>query len=110
MPLKIYYLDDEKDLCEIFSEYFELDGFEISTFIDATEAIKACGLNPPDLFIIDFRLTDTTGVKVAHAVDENIPKILVTGELSLDDSTMFDHVILKPHHIEEIEKVIDNYK
>lgn len=110
MPLKVYYLDDEIELCEIFSEYFELDGLDITTFIDATEAIQACNLNPPDLFIIDFRLTDTTGAKVALAIEENIPKILVTGELSLDDSSMFTQVILKPNHLLEIEKIINGYQ
>ena len=109
MSLKVYYLDDEEDLCEIFSEYFELDGITVSTFTDAAEAIQACSVNPPDLFIIDFRLADTNGVKVALAVDKDIPKILVTGELTINDSTMFDHVILKPHHLQGIEEVIGNY-
>ena len=110
MALNIYYLDDEVDLCEIFSEYFESDDMEITTFIDATEAIEACKKKAPDVFIIDYRLADTTGVEVALAVDKAIPKILVTGELAINDSTMFNDVVLKPHHLEGIENIIDNYK
>ena len=41
MPLKIYYLDDEPDLLEIFTDTFSSDSIKVTTFSDALPAIDA---------------------------------------------------------------------
>ena len=107
MKLNIYYLDDEKTLCEIFEEFFSTDTIHVKTFTDADVAIKACSELPPDILFIDMRLTGTTGDKVAQRVSENITKILVTGDLTYNSEYQFSDVISKPLDVEQIEKILN---
>ncbi len=44
---------------------------------------------PPDIMFIDYRLADTSGDRVARKLDDSIEKILVTGELTLPDKSLF---------------------
>ena len=34
MALEVFYLDDEKDLCDNFVDYFSLDVFKVTTFLN----------------------------------------------------------------------------
>jgi hypothetical protein len=54
MPLKIYYLDDEEALYEIFEDYFSSEAVEV-----------------------------TTGDEVAKVMAASIPKYLITGGIRI---------------------------
>jgi DNA-binding response OmpR family regulator len=110
MRKKVYYLDDEIDLCNMFREFIETEEIEVSTFTSATVAIAACAESPPDLIIIDYRLSDTTGDVVANAIDSSIEKILVTGELEKPQHEVFSQVITKPFSLIELQSVIEKLK
>ncbi|MEW6981249.1 response regulator [Colwelliaceae bacterium 6471] len=107
--LLVYLLDDEKVLCDIFAEYFHSNMTTVHTFTDAEQAICACKEIPPDIFFIDYRLPNITGDEVAISVSESIPKILMTGDLSVEAKYKFQRVISKPYHFHEIQKVLDDY-
>lgn len=96
MSLKIIYLDDEPDLCELFSDEFSSDGVLISTFFDVQKAIDAAKTTKPDLIFIDYRLPDTNGDKVAQAMPADIPKYLITGDYSVDTHYKFNGFFAKP--------------
>jgi len=107
MRKKVYYLDDEVDLCNLFQEFIETDEIEVITFVDASAAIEKCSKMPPDLIFIDYRLADTTGDVVATIIDSRIEKILVTGELQKPEHNVFSQVISKPFRLIELQKIID---
>lgn len=109
MPLKVYYLDDECELCENFEEFFASDKVSVTTFTDHKRALAAAKVSPPDIFFIDFRLPEITGEGVAMALDPEIPKYLITGDISLSDSPHFIKTIAKPYNPEEIRKVLQRY-
>lgn len=109
MPINVYYLDDEKSLCNIFSEIFSSDQIKITTFSESGEAIESCKTNPPDLMFIDYRLPGATGDMVADNIDKSIPKILVTGELAFKSDYKFQHVITKPWNIPEVRELLNSY-
>lgn len=106
MPITVYYLDDEETLCEIFSKIVSSDEIQVTTFVEADDAIAHCEKTPPDLIIIDYRLRGTTGDIVATKIDENIPKMLVTGDLSVDSVYDFQHIISKPLDFKKIITLI----
>jgi DNA-binding NtrC family response regulator len=106
MSLKVYYLDDEADLCELFADYFSSDKVAVTTFVDTKIAIEAIKKNPPDIFFVDYRLPNTTGDEVAKALDPKIPKILVTGEFSIKTDYKFDLILSKPIDVALIAQVI----
>lgn len=83
MPYKVYFLDDEEAICENFYDSFDDSSIEITIFTDPLKAIMAIKTSPPDLLFIDYRLIGITGDKVAQQLDPLIPKVLITGELSI---------------------------
>jgi len=104
---RVYYLDDEADLCNLFQEFVQSDAIEVQTFVDTQEAIKQCQIAPPDLMFIDYRLSDTTGNLVAESLSNDFDKILVTGELELPQHDVFSEVISKPYRLTDIQRVVD---
>ncbi len=111
MPLKIYYLDDETELCEIFSEFFSSAETIITTFTDPELAIKAIKDHPPDLFFIDFRLSGTNGDKVAQSIaNPAIPMFLISGELFPVTVYQFTRVISKPYKDDDILNLLASYR
>ncbi len=108
MGIRVYYLDDEVELCENFSDYFSSTDIEIKTFFEPGRLIEASKTAPPDLYLIDYRLPGMTGDKVALALPPNIPKYLITGDISLDIPLGFKGILSKPSRYEDIEAILDS--
>lgn len=112
--LKVVYLDDESELCELFRDLFSSPEVQITTFTDPLKAIQAVRLDPPDLFFVDFRLPGMTGVEVAKQVDagekvdgiERTVKVMITGELSVPLEAPFAAVFYKPFPISEVSELL----
>jgi CheY-like chemotaxis protein len=109
MPLRIYYLDDEPDLLEIFAELFGSSEVTVTTFTDPNKAVEAIMASPPDLLFLDYRLPNTTGDKIALQLDPKIPKALITGDLTLNLEAKFDAMFEKPISHQEVQKFIQSY-
>lgn len=109
MLLKIYYLDDEVDLCENFVDHFTSKDVTITAFVDPKAAIEAIKKNPPDLLFIDYRLPGTTGDDVAMVLDPRLPKFLITGDISIKTKYQFVRVFSKPYREQDIAKVIASF-
>ncbi len=109
MRLKVYYLDDEADLCENFSDFFTSEQVQVTTFVDPKVAIDAIRNNPPDLLFVDYRLPGTTGDELAKTVDPKIPKFLITGENFVKTECNFEKVLNKPYKVSDILQIISNY-
>src|SRR4051812_18643808 len=82
MPqLKVLYLDDEPDICDVFSELYSNEKVSVRTFTQPTMAIEFAKSNPPDIIFLDYRLPSTNGDLVALAMDSRIPKCLISGDI-----------------------------
>lgn len=110
MPFTVFYLDDEQELCEIFSDFFSSDTVQIETFSEASSLLEATRLSPPDLFFIDYRLPEQNGDEVAKALPQSIPKVLVTGEIKAHYTYNFIAVLSKPYDYKLVQEIIDRYK
>ncbi len=106
MRPKIYYLDDEVELLELFSDLFVCDKYEIQTFSDVKAFLLKAQQEPADLYILDYRLPGTNGFEVAAQMPKDAKKILITGELNLDVPRNFICRLEKPFQIEEIQKLL----
>jgi DNA-binding NtrC family response regulator len=109
MPLKVYYVDDEAELCENFEEYFASPLVEVITFVDAPSALEAIRNSPPDLLFLDYRLVGTTGDEMAKALDPTFPVFLVTGDISIETDYKFRQVFSKPYAQHLIAELIESY-
>ena len=105
--LRVFYIDDEPFLCEMFAENFSSETIEVKTFTDPEEALLALADKPPHMVFIDYRLVNTTGPKVAQRMDPSIPKALVTGDLDVDSANQFVKVFHKPFDFDRIEEFLD---
>ncbi len=101
MSLKIIYLDDEPELLEMFKDLYS-EEFDIKTYSVPETAIAEIKTHPPDLLILDYRLPGTTGDLVALSLNQNIPKILITGDLNIKPESNFIKIFNKPYDFEEL--------
>jgi DNA-binding NtrC family response regulator len=106
LKLKIYYLDDELDLLELFSDVFTISEVDIITFSDPSLAMQAIKSDPPDLLFLDYRLPNMTGDQIALQLDPALKKVLVTGDLSVKLESNFAAIFKKPFPIQQIKDFI----
>ncbi len=104
--VRVYYLDDEPALCDLFSEYFETGDIEVTTFTNATDAIAAVEAELPVVMFIDYRLSDTDGATVAKQLPEVLPKVLITGDLAAAPDYPFNYIVSKPFSFRQVEEII----
>ena len=109
MPIKVYYVDDEPDLLELFSEEFESDEVHISTFPNPFEAIQQIEKDTPHLLFVDYRMPLMTGDEMALKLNGSFPIALMTGELDLKPSYHFHQIFHKPYDYEELKKYIHSF-
>jgi len=108
--IKVYYLDDEELLTDLFRDYFDIEGIELRTFINPKEAVQVAKDSPPDIFFIDYRMPGMNGDEVASSLSDTITKILITGDIDKNYKYPFDNVIRKPYKPEEVLEIIDSLK
>lgn len=68
--MKIYYVEDEKDLSEIIRKYLVREGYETTVFYDGESAMEHIG-DEVDLWILDIMLTgEINGYDLIKALKE----------------------------------------
>jgi CheY-like chemotaxis protein len=110
MPLKIVYLDDEPDICIMFSDNFNSPNLIIHTFTDSDLAVNFIKLNPPDIVFLDYRMPNINGDQVAIRIDKDIPKVLITGDLEVVTESIFIKKFGKPFPWTEIEQLLEDFR
>ncbi|MCD8562138.1 MAG: response regulator transcription factor [Acholeplasmataceae bacterium] len=69
--MKIYYVEDEKDLAEIIRKYLVREGYETTVFHDGETALEHVS-DPVDMWILDIMLTgEVSGYDLIKAIKEN---------------------------------------
>ncbi|HCZ23969.1 MAG TPA: DNA-binding response regulator [Acholeplasmataceae bacterium] len=69
--MKIYYVEDEKDLAEIIRKYLVREGYETTVFHDGETALEHVQ-DPVDMWILDIMLTgEVSGYDLIKAIKEN---------------------------------------
>jgi len=116
-PYRIVIIDDEKGMLDLMSEMVELCGLDVSVKAvqDGLSALIDIGAFNPDLIIIDYYLPDIDGLKIIEKIKENtrigdIPIILVSGMLTLDEDAIKRHNITaflkKPFQPDDLTSLI----
>lgn len=108
MPLKVFYLDDERDLTDIFAEAFASPQIQVITENDPEKAVETIRKSPPDLIFLDYQLPNTNAIEVAQKIDPKIPKVLITGNFNVSPMG-FARIFGKPFDFPAIRKFLDNF-
>lgn len=83
MSQKIYIADDEKNIRELIAAFLFQEGFEVKTFENGNELIKACLESLPDLVVLDIMMPETDGLSVCSVLrklSEELPIIIVSAK------------------------------
>ena len=102
---KILITDDVKDSRDILTEHLKIYNFGIYEAVSGNHALQLAKQVKPDIFILDIRLPDISGIDVAKAVKEDIsPKTKIIAYTVAIDKILveekineyFDGYITKP--------------
>ena len=77
MKQHILVVDDEPQIRELLSIYFQKHGFEVSTASSSTETLRLANELKLDLVILDIGLAEEDGLKVLAAIKAAHPGLRV---------------------------------
>lgn len=78
----IHIIDDNPQILDFLSDFLELEGYEVSTFPSAEDALSVIALDTPDIILLDLKLPGIDGLEYLGKVKKQYPKIeviIVTG-------------------------------
>ena len=112
---KILVVDDEKECCESFHNYFTRRGYSVDIAYDGLEAKDLLDKNAYDCIFFDCNMPELTGVELIKIIKEKNPqakKIMISGyDLINADFVQglgVDVFLRKPFSLEEAMGVITN--
>lgn len=115
MSPKILYVDDEADLVELASSFFEDSEIPIDTSTDFQHALNLIRSNHYDIIISDVNMPTGSGHELYATIKRekifNGKFVLVTGNApGHEDTSEYELVILKPINfmdlVDEIKKLL----
>jgi DNA-binding response OmpR family regulator len=74
---RILIVDDEPSVREVLSEYFVDQGYDVATASGGAEALTMVEQRPPDLVLLDVRMTGIDGVETLRRIRAIAPKLSV---------------------------------
>lgn len=107
----ILIIDDEQDLCELFTMYLQPKGYTVYTANNIDVGRKSIASISPDILFIDNNLPDGLGWKFAVELSEthrNL-KIICMSAFDYDIDTTNSHklkIIEKPIKLSDIDEAI----
>lgn len=111
MPLRVFYIDDEPDICQFFKDAYDSEEVVVTTFIDPKDALSHFEKGGADLIFVDFRMPGMNGEQFAALIGDRAPIVLLTGDLEITKSTRFLKKLAKqPYPWDEIESVLKEFR
>ena len=99
---RLTVIDDDADLRKAMCWMLRLDGFEVSDFGDAREAISRieAGL-PVDVILLDLMMPDMNGwefckYRAASPALQKVPVIVITARRAIEPPAGVSEILLKP--------------
>ncbi len=115
MKKKILILEDNKEVCKLYSKFLKANGYDITVAYDGLEGLGRLEEMVPDLIIMDVSMPRMSGVGFYQNIcgsDEMpmYPILVATGRMDLEltfKHLPVDDVILKPFEREEFLKKVE---
>ena len=111
MP-SILIIDDEKQICETFSDLFCNEGYRVHIALDGDQGIRIARAHHPDIILSDIRMPGINGHEAVKAFRQipglaATPIILITGNADLEDMRIgmaagADDYLAKPIKLTEL--------
>jgi len=108
MARKILLVDDEPGVISILKNYFEVEGYQVYTAVNGTEALQKASANP-DIILLDINMPEMDGLTVCKHIREKLscPILFLTARIETNDkikgfSVGADDYIVKPFDLDEL--------
>lgn len=114
--IAILIVDDEASIRNALAQWFELDGYRVSTAEDANSALRKLQEGPWDIVMLDIKMPGIDGLELQRRIkkiDNNIITIIMTAFASVDTSIQglkegaFDYIV-KPVDPDDMSHLIRN--
>jgi DNA-binding NtrC family response regulator len=110
----IVIVDDEEDLCNLFSEVLQKYGYSVLTFVDPLQALVHIQANPNQycLLISDFRMNKLNGCELGIKVQElnnNIKVIIISACENIQGNFRNFEFLNKPISIRNLITKVRSY-
>lgn len=107
----ILFVDDEQDILEVATEFFDFKGYQVFTAQNGREAIKVLEREKIDCCFTDINMPEMDGLELAEYIrknDNTIPVVIMTGYPSLENTikTLKNGVVdylIKPVNLNQME-------
>jgi DNA-binding NtrC family response regulator len=123
MNKRIYVVDDEPKIGNLFSNVLERDGYEVEAYLNPVSMLDALdeGAEEPDVVVADMMMPEMNGVELLETLQDrelDVPVIIMTAHSSVQTAVEAMrqgafHYIQKPVNLEEmralLEKAIELY-
>ena len=109
---KVLIVDDEENLCLLYREELESEGYVVQTVNDAAEAMKIVEADPPDVVILDIRMPRMDGIEAMGRIlgrRNDMPVILNSAYSSYKDDFRTwpaDAYVIKSSDTGELKRTI----
>jgi len=117
MKAHLLYVEDDESLGFVTKDNLELEGYQVSHYMNGKEALEVVKSAQFDLIILDVMLPDVDGFTLAESIrshDVQTPIIFLTAKSLKEDRIKglklgADDYMTKPFSIEELTLKIENF-
>jgi CheY-like chemotaxis protein len=115
--LTVLIIDDEPDICTVWSMLLEMEGMHVVTASNGAEGLAKASSQSPSVVLCDFMMPGMNGLEVCRAMRlddalRDVPFILWSAARGIRNDAEADLVVEKPVHIEsllaQIKDVMDH--
>ncbi|NLN75826.1 MAG: response regulator transcription factor [Armatimonadetes bacterium] len=106
---RVLVIDDEENVCDLITLYFEKAGYEVMCAGDGSDGIEIVRSDKPDLVILDLMLPGMDGLDVCREIRKfsNVPLIMLTAKVDEVDRVLglemgADDYVTKPFSPREL--------
>lgn len=108
MSLNVAYVDDEVGICQMFIDNFASDTIQITTYTDPRKFLVDAEILDFDLIVLDYRLPYMNGDEIAKVLGNEVPKILISGDLTINLQQTYLRTLTKPFNLSELEALLND--
>lgn len=113
--VKVMIVDDDRTTVTLLQTLLELDGFEVHIAMTGGEVMGKAEQIHPDVFLMDYHLTDMEGVDVlrqlrASSTFHNTPVVMASG-MDVSDEVMAagaNAFLIKPFEPDDLPKIFND--
>jgi CheY-like chemotaxis protein len=85
MPQTLLCIDDEPSICALHKLLFEVNGYRVLVANSGPEGLRLLDGDHVDLVVLDYRMPEMTGDKVAEIIRRDHPQIPILMESAYTD-------------------------